>query len=188
MKSHLLPAIKLTLVCIVFFVGIYTLVLWGLATVIAPNHGQGETLQVNGKVVGYALVGQNFTAAKYFNGRPSAVGYNAAGSGGSNKGSSNPDYLKQVQLAIDTFLMTNPTVKKDEVPVELVTASGSGLDPDISPKAAMVQVSRIAKARGISEDALRSLVEKHIKKPLLGLFGPSHINVLMLNLELDQLK
>jgi K+-transporting ATPase ATPase C chain len=115
------------------------------------------------------------------------VGYNAAGSGGSNKGPSNPDYLKQVQLAIDTFLINNPTVKKADVPVEMVTASGSGLDPDISPKAAAVQIPRIAKARGISEETLVKLVNEHTDKPLLGIFGPKKINVLKLNVALDGL-
>lgn len=187
MKTHILPALKLTLVCILFFSGIYTLFIWGVAYVAAPNHGEGEVVQVNGKTVGYALIGQSFTAAKYFNGRPSAVGYNAAGSGGSNKGPSNPDYLKQVQLAIDTFLINNPTIKKEDVPVEMVTASGSGLDPDISPKAAAVQIPRIAKVRGISEETLVKLVNEHTDKPLLGIFGPKKINVLKLNVALDGL-
>src|SRR5579859_8011563 len=139
MIKHIFPAIKLSILSMLLLVVVYTAVVWGIGLVIAPNRGDGQVEKVNGKVVGYTLVGQSFTDAKYFNGRPSAVGYNAAGSGGSNKGPSNPDYLKQVRLAIDTFLLNNPTVKKEDVPVELVTASGSGLDPDISPKAAMVQ-------------------------------------------------
>ena len=99
----------------------------------APGGGKGETVSVNGKVVGYKLIGQKFTDDKYFWGRPSAVDYNAAGSAGSNKGPTNPDYLKTVQDRIDTFLVHNPGIKKEEIPSELVTASGSGLDPDISP-------------------------------------------------------
>ena len=188
MKTHLFPAIKLTLVWLIFFSGIYTVAVWGIAQFAAPNHGNGQIVTVNNKTIGYSLVGQSFTQAKYFNGRPSAVAYNAAGSGGSNKGPSNPDYLKQVQLAIDTFLINNPSVKKSDVPAELVTASGSGLDPDVSPKAALVQVPRIAKARGISEETLVKLVNMNTQGPLLGLFGPSHVNVLRLNLELDQMK
>lgn len=187
MIKHIFPAIKLSIISMLMFVVFYTLVVWGIAFVIAPNHGNGEVVKVNGKVVGYKLVGQSFTQAKYFNGRPSAVGYNAAGSGGSNKGPSNPDYLKQVQANIDTFLMKNPTVKKSEVPVELVTMSGSGLDPDISPEAAMVQIPRIAKARNISEDKLKDLVNKHTVKPLFGFLGPEHINVLLLNVDLDKI-
>ena len=184
MKKHLFPAIKLSIISMLVFVVFYTLIVWGIGYFIAPNHGNGEVVTLNGKTVGYKLVGQSFTLAKYFNGRPSAVGYNAAGSGGSNKGPSNPDYLKGVQAAIDTFLMKNPTIKKEDVPVELVTASGSGLDPDISPKAAMVQIPRIAKERHLNEDQLSVLVNKHIEKPL---FGPEHVNVLLLNVDLDKL-
>ncbi len=184
MIKHILPSIKLSIISLLLFVGIYTLVVWGIAYAVAPNHGNGEVVQVNGKTVGYKLVGQSFTQPKYFNGRPSAVSYNAAGSGGSNKGPSNPDYLKGVQSAIDTFLVYNPTVKKAELPVELVTMSGSGLDPDISPKAAMVQIARIASVRHLSEGQLTALVNKHIEKPW---FGPAHVNVLLLNVDLDKL-
>jgi K+-transporting ATPase ATPase C chain len=186
MKNNILPAIKLTLVCIIVFAVIYPLTIWGIAYVIAPNHGNGEVVTQNGKVVGYALIGQSFTQDKYFNGRPSAVGYNAAGSGGSNKGPANPEYLASVKLAIDTFLLKNPTVKREDVPVEMVTASGSGLDPDISPKAALVQVQRIAKARNISEDKLRELVKAHTEAPLFGFMGPAKVNVLKLNISLDK--
>jgi K+-transporting ATPase ATPase C chain len=160
----------------------------GAAKVIAPNHGDGATVSVNGKIVGYSLIGQSFTNDKYFIGRPSAVNYNAAGSGGSNKGPSNPEYLATVQQRIDTFLVHNPTVKKEEIPAELVTASGSGQDPDISPKGALVQVSRIAKTRNISEEKITALVNEHIQSPVFGIFGTSRVNVLQLNIDLDKLK
>src|SRR4051812_28458847 len=107
MKQHILPAIKLTFACILVFAGFYTLLIWGIAQA-GPNSAKGETVHVNNKVAGYKLEGQHFTADKYFNGRPSAVSYNAAGSGASNKGPSNPAYLKQVQDRIDTFLVHNP--------------------------------------------------------------------------------
>lgn len=188
MIKNIFSAIRLTLVCIAVFAVLYPVSIWGIAWLAAPNHGNGETLSVNGKVVGYALIGQSFTQDKYFNGRPSAVGYNAAGSGGSNKGPTNPDYLATVKLNIDTFLLKNPTVKKEDVPVELVTASGSGLDPDISPKAAYVQIARIAKVRNISEGKLKELVKEHIQAPLLGFMGPAKVNVLKLNISLDSLK
>ncbi len=187
MKQHFFPALRLTLVCIVVFMGLYTLLIWGIAQA-APDNGKGETVSVNNKVVGYKLEGQNFTADKYFNSRPSACGYNAAGSGASNKGPSNPDYLKDVQNRIDTFLVHNPSVKKEDIPSELVTASGSGLDPDLSPKGAYAQVQRIAKTRNISEEKINALVTQQIQKPLLGLFGPEKVNVLQLNIELDKLK
>ena len=187
MKNHILPAIKLTLVCIAVFAVLYPLSIWGIAYVVAPNHGNGEVLTQKGKVVGYALIGQSFTQAKYFNGRPSAVGYNAAGSGGSNKAPNNADYLTSVKFAIDTFLLNNPSVKKEDVPVELVTASGSGLDPDISAKAALVQVPRVAKARHMSEDKLKELIKEHTESPLLGFMGPAKVNVLKLNISLDNI-
>jgi K+-transporting ATPase ATPase C chain len=187
MKQNFFPALRLTLVCIVVFIGLYTLLIWVVAQA-APGNGKGETVSVNNKVVGYKLEGQNFTDDKYFNSRPSAAGYNAAGSSGSNKGPSNPDYLKQVQDRIDTFLVHNPSVKKEHIPSELVTASGSGLDPDLSLRGAYIQVARIAKTRNISEEKINALVAKQIQKPLLDLFGPEKVNILKLNIELDKLK
>ena len=151
----------------------------------APGEGDGKKVMVNGKVVGYDNVGQKFTDDKYFWGRPSAVDYNAGGSGGSNKGPSNPDYLQVVKDRIDTFLVHNPGIKKEEIPADLVTASGSGLDPHISPAAAHVQVKRIAAVRNLSEDKIRQLVDTHVEKNLL---GPSVVNVLKLNVALDELK
>jgi len=188
MKTNLFPAIKLTAICILFFVIIYSIIIWSAAYLAAPNHGKGEVVLKNGNVVGFALIGQTFTNDNYFNSRPSAVNYNAAGSAGSNKGPSNPDYLQQVQTRIDTFLIHNPGVKKSDIPVELITASGSGLDPDLSPQGALIQIPRIAKVRGFSEDKLKTLVKEHTEGPWLGLFGPSKINVLKLNLALDDLK
>jgi len=192
MKSHIIPAIKLTLVCILVFVGAYTIVVWGIGQLIAPNHGNGETINylksTNNSKYGFVNIGQTFTADKYFWSRPSAVGYNAAGSGGSNKGPTNKEYLTQVQARIDTFLVHNPSVKKSEIPVEMVTASGSGLDPHISPNSAMIQVARIAKVRNLPEDKIIALVNEHTEKPLLGIFGPSKVNVLKLNISLDNLR
>jgi K+-transporting ATPase ATPase C chain len=187
MKKYLLPSLKLTLVFLIVCSLLYPLFISAIAK-FAPGRGRGETLSVNGKVVGYANIGQKFTAGKYFRSRPSAVNYNAAGSAGSNKGPTNPDYLKQVQGRIDTFLVHNPSVKKADIPSELVTASGSGLDPDLSPQGAYVQVARIAKIRNIPEEKIQALVEQQIQKPLLGLFGPGKVNVLKLNIELDNLK
>src|SRR3954465_3691003 len=187
MKEHILPAIRLTIVCILFFCGVYTLFVMGIAQA-APAKGNGQTVTVNGKIVGYKLIGQKFTDDKYFWGRPSAVDYNAAGSSGSNKGPTNPDYLKTVHDRIDSFLVHNPGIKKEEIPAEMVTASGSGLDPDLSPASAYIQVKRVAAVRGISADKVKALVDARIEKPLLGLLGPSKINVLKLNVALDELK
>ena len=187
MKQHIIPALRLTIVCIVFFCGIYTLLIWVIAQA-APAQGKGETLSINGKVVGYSREGQSFTQDKYFWDRPSAAGYNAAGSAGSNKGPSNPDYLKDVQAKVDTFLAHNPGVKKEDIPSELVTYSGGGLDPDVSPMGAKVQVKRIAAVRGLTEEKVDALVDRYTEGPLMGIFGPSKVNVLKLNIALDNLR
>ena len=184
MKTNILSAIRLTLVTIVFFAGIYTALVYGFSFV-TPNGGQGETIVQDGKTY-YANIGQSFTQDIYFYSRPSAVGYNAAGSGGSNKGPNNPEYLATVQARIDTFLVHNPGVRKDEIPSDLVTASGSGLDPNISVAAAKVQVKRIAKLRKLNESTLLQLIDEQSEKPFLGIFGPPKINVLKINLALDQ--
>ncbi|NIJ52671.1 K(+)-transporting ATPase subunit C [Dyadobacter arcticus] len=185
MKTNIFPAIKLTLVTLIFFSAVYPALIWAVAQ-LAPNNGHGRVVTANGKKY-YANIGQTFTKDRFFNSRPSAVGYNAAGSGGSNKGPSNPEYLGIVQARIDTFLVHNPGVDKKDIPVELVTASGSGLDPDISPKAALVQVKRIASVRKVSEDKIKQIIDSNTEKPLLGLFGPDKVNVLSLNLALEKL-
>lgn len=186
MKEHIFPAIKLTALLLLLCAGIYPLLVWGIALA-TPQKGNGEIIQANGKRY-YANLAQKFTDDRYFQSRPSAVDYNAAGSAGSNKGPSNTDYLATVQSRIDTFLIHNPGIDKKEIPVDLIAASGSGLDPDISVKAAFVQVKRIAKIRGIAEPNLEELILTYTEKPLLGLFGPERINVLKLNIALDQLK
>jgi K+-transporting ATPase ATPase C chain len=187
MKKYILPSLKITLVMLVLCSVLYPLFIAAVGK-LTPGHGDGETVMVNGKVVGYALIGQKFDKDKYFWSRPSAVGYNAAGSAGSNKGPTNPDYLKDVQSKIDSFLVHNPGVRKEDIPAELVTYSGSGLDPDLSPKGAYVQVARIAKTRNIPEEKIKALVDQHIERSLFGIFGPEKVNVLKLNVELDNLK
>jgi K+-transporting ATPase ATPase C chain len=184
MKKYILPSIKLSIVFILVCSLIYPLLIAAVGR-LTPGRGKGETVEVNGKVVGYANIGQRFSADRYFWSRPSTVGYNAAGSGGSNKGPSNPDYLKDVQAHIDTFVAHNPTVRKEDIPAELVTYSGSGLDPDLSPAGAKIQVARIAAVRHIPPDKLNALVDHYTQRPLLGIFGPSRVNVLKLNIALD---
>jgi K+-transporting ATPase ATPase C chain len=187
MKNHWITGLKMTFLTIFLFGVLYPLLITGIAMIVAPNGGRGEEVVVNGKVVGFELIGQKFDDDRYFNSRPSAVDYNAAATGGSNKGPTNPVYLAQVQARIDTFLVHNPGVKKKDIPVDLVTASGGGLDPHISPEGARVQINRIAKVRGIDADKLEALVQTHVEQPLLGL-GTSRVHVLHLNIALDELK
>jgi K+-transporting ATPase ATPase C chain len=183
--KNIFSILKFTLFMVVLLAVIYPMAIFGIAQ-LAPNKGKGETVTVNGKVVGYQKIGQKFDKSNYFWGRPSAVDYNAAGSGGSNKGPSNSDYLALVQKRIDTFLIVHPYLKKSEIPSDMVTASGSGLDPNISPKGALIQVKRVAKERNISEDKVQALVQAKINSPAV--IGTATVNVLELNVALDLLK
>lgn len=185
-KSNIVKSVKITLAFCVFLSVFYILVLWLFAKTAGPNGGNAEVLALDGKVVGTANVGQSFTQDIYFRGRPSAVDYNGASSGGSNKGTTNPEYLAEVEARIDTFLVKHPYLQRSEVPAEMVTASGSGLDPHISPAGAAVQVRRVAEARGLSVESVQALVDEYTEKPLLGLFGTPTVNVLKLNVALDE--
>ena len=187
--KNLKVAFRLTIVmCVLLSFG-YVAALWLFAKVAGPGKGNAEVVELNGKVVGAANVGQQFTKDIYFWGRPSCAGdgYNAANSCGSNKGPTNPEYLAEVETRIDSFLVHHPYLKRKDVPAEMVTASGSGLDPDITAESARVQVKRVADARRLDEHLVASLVEKSIERPLLGLFGPAKVNVLKLNVALDKL-
>jgi K+-transporting ATPase ATPase C chain len=187
MKTYISPALKLSLILIVILSGLYPLAIAAIGN-FTPGHGDGETVSYKGRVVGYANIGQKFTKDQYFWSRPSAANYQADAGAGSNKGPSNPDYLKDVKARIDTFLKHNPDVKREEIPAELVTASGSGLDPDLSPAGAKVQVARIAKIRNIPAEQVVKIIDNNTENPLFGLFGPPKVNVLKLNVALDELK
>lgn len=183
-------SIKITLAFCVFFSLFYILVLWIFAQFAGPNKGNAETVTLNGKVVGAANVGQMFTEDIYFWGRPSCAGdgYDATSSSGSNKGVTNPEYLKEVEARVDTFLVHHPYLSRKDVPAEMVTASASGLDPNITPASAYVQVKRVAQARGVNEAEVAAIVDKMVEKPLLGLFGTEKVNVLKLNVALEEAK
>ncbi len=183
--KNIFSILKFTVLMILVFAVIYPLAIWGIAQ-FAPNRGKGETISVNGKVVGYQKIGQKFDKSNYFWGRPSAVDYNAAGSAGSNKSASNADYLAIVQKRIDTLLLVHPYLQKADIPADMVTASGSGLDPNISPEGALMQVKRVAFERKLSEAKVQKLVENKIYKP--SLVGTATVNVLELNVALDELK
>lgn len=188
MKSFI-KAFRLTIVFCVFLSVTYILVLWLFAHVAGPDGGNAEVATLNGKAVGAANVGQQFTQDIYFWGRPSCAGdgYDAANSCGSNKGPTDPEYLAEVEARVDTFLVHHPYLARKDVPAEMVTASGSGLDPDITPQSARVQVKRVAAARGMDEQQVADMVEKSVQSPFLGLFGTEKINVLKLNMALDEL-
>ncbi len=184
MKKYLLPSLRLTIVLLVLCCGVY----FSLVSFIgrfAPGNGGGEKLLLNGRVVGYERIGQRFTQDRYFWGRPSAVDYNAAGSAGSNKGPGNADYLVLVEARIDSFLVHNPGVARKNIPAEMVTASGSGLDPEISPAAAIIQVKRVAAARQLPEAGVLALVNSQTHHNPV---GPDVVHVLKLNIALDELK
>ncbi|MCF3107256.1 potassium-transporting ATPase subunit C [Niabella sp. CC-SYL272] len=180
MKQHILPALRLTLVLMLLCVGFYPLLLSGFAR-LTPEKGKGEMITDSRGKSYYANIGQRFDSSIYFHSRPSAVAYNAGGSGGSNKGPNNPDYLKEVRQRVENFKQLNPGAV---IPADIVTASGSGLDPDISVAAANAQVARIARVRGLAQQSVQELVNNHIDHRFL---GPRKINVLKLNIDLDKL-
>lgn len=186
MFKHLKQSLILTIFCILLFGMLFPVVIVGVGKIF-PDASNGKPLYKNGEIIGYENIGQSFTDDRYFWGRPSAVDYNAAGSGGSNKGPSNPEYLQIVKDRIDTFLVHNPRIKKEDIPSELITASGSGLDPHITMQGAIIQIKRVAAARNITEEKLIQLVQVNIEKPSLGFIGQERVNVLKLNLALDEL-
>lgn len=181
-------AVKMTLVLMVLTGIIYPIVVFGIADVIFPSQAGGSLITHGGRVVGSAVIGQNFSQERYFHGRPSAAGdkgYDASNSGGSNLGPTNKTLISTVDSRIKTVVEENPGINPSDVPIDLVTASGSGLDPEISPAAAEIEMARVAKARGVSPDLVRSLIRENTRGRLLGVFGEPGVNVLKLNLALD---
>jgi potassium-transporting ATPase KdpC subunit len=187
MKQILISAVLVTAVLTVLTGLVYPLVMTGLAQALFHRQSNGSLVEVNGKVVGSELIGQKFTRPEYFHGRPSGAGdgYDAANSGATNLGPTNQKLADRVRDDVKKFREENPTYT-GPIPADLLTSSGSGLDPHISPASAFVQIDRVAKARGAAFDAVRRTVEKHIEGRQWGIFGEPRVNVLMLNLDLDR--
>jgi potassium-transporting ATPase KdpC subunit len=184
MKKNFLISLWFTLVTTVMFGILYPLVITGLAQTLFPSKANGQLIERNGKIVGSKIIGQSFAGPGYFHSRPSAAGtgYDATSSSGSNLGPTNKTLLDRVKVDVERVQTENSSTR---VPVDLVTASGSGLDPHTSPAAAEFQVPRVAKERGISEANLRALVQKFTEERQFGVLGEPRVNVLELNLELD---
>jgi K+-transporting ATPase ATPase C chain len=198
MLKHLRPAITMIVLMTILTGLVYPLAMTGVAGVLFPKQAKGSLIERDGAIIGSEWIGQNFTSDKYFHGRPSATTtadpqdatktipdpYNAANSAGSNNGPTSQALIDRVKQDSQRLAAENPSVP---VPVDLVTTSASGLDPDVTPAGALFQVPRVAKARGLNEERVRALVETHISGRLLGILGEAHVNVLELNLALDRL-
>lgn len=185
MKKNLWISILMTIVTTVLLGLIYPLVVTGIAQVIFPHKANGQLITKDGKVIGSSIIGQNFSGAEYFHSRISAAGngYDAANSGGTNFGPTNQKLIDRVKADVAADQAQNPATP---VPIDLVTSSASGLDPDITPANAEFQLARVAKARGITTEQLRAMVSKHTQGRQFGVLGEPRVNVLELNLDLDQ--
>ena len=185
MKKNLLISIWMTIATTVIFGLIYPILVTGLAQLIFPHKANGQLIEHNGAIVGSSLIGQGFSSPGYFHSRPSAAGngWDAANSGGSNLGPTNQKLIDRVKGDVATAQTENPGTP---VPIDLVTTSASGFDPDITPAAAEFQLPRVANARGVTPEQVRSLVVKHTLGRQLGFLGEARVNVLELNLDLDQ--
>jgi len=185
-QSALRPSIGLILVGFLIAGVLYSVLSVSIAQLLFPKQANGSLIELNGRIVGSRLVGQNFVSEQYFHGRPSAVSYNVDGMAGSNLAVSNPDLQKQIKERTMQFAQYNQ-ITEQQVPLDMITASASGIDPDISSDSALLQVKRVAQQRHLFEPQIKKLVQQQIQPAQLGLYGQARVNVLQLNLALDQL-
>ena len=188
MWQEILPGLRIKIFMTILVGVIYPLAVTGIAQAVFPHRANGSLVKVNGQVVGSALIGQNFAKPEYFQPRPSAAGndgYDASASSGSNLGPTNQKLADRVKASVEKFRKENPDYK-GPIPADLLTTSASGLDPHLSPAAALAQAPRVAKARGVQTPAVERLIEQLTEGPDLGFLGESRVNVLQLNLELDK--
>lgn len=184
----MLKNLRISLVLLLICGVAYPLAMTGISQVIMPAKADGSMIQdEDGDIVGSELIGQMFTDPSYFSGRVSSIEYNAAGSGSGNYAPSNQDMIERTKKDIEEFLKNNPYVEKEDIPADLLTNSGSGLDPHISPIAARIQVPRVARERGLTEEKLEKLIKEQTEGRQFGVFGEPRVNVLKLNMALDQL-
>jgi K+-transporting ATPase ATPase C chain len=178
----------LILIIFSFLLGVvYPLVMTGIAQLFFSHRANGSMIVSNGKIIGSELIGQQFLLPTYFHSRPSDCDYNAASSSSSNLGPSNPELFKQVRERINRARAENEIADSTKIPADLVLASASGLDPEISPQSALLQVARIAKSRNLSITTVQQLIEQNIQQPFIGVFGQPRVNVLTLNIALDSI-
>ncbi len=196
LKSALLISVVMVVLCGV----LYPLLMTGISQMIFPSQANGSLVKVGDKVIGSALLGQDFSDPRFMKGRPSAVGYNVytveekkngqytgVASGSQNFAPSNPELLLRMEASLEAFLKANPTVDKADIPMDLLTTSGSGLDPHISPEAAQIQVPALAENTGISEQDLEQIIESRTNRQVLAVFGEPTVNVLLVNLDIAQI-
>lgn len=202
MLQTLKKCVLVTLVLLLICGLIYPLLLTGISQLVFPHQANGSIVEVNGEKIGSELIGQDFTDSRFLRGRVSSVGYNTyteedlvadadgntayggVGSGSFNYAPTNPDLIARIEADLETFLAANPEIKKEDIPTDLLTASGSGLDPHISPEAAKVQLPAIAVATGLSEDELQKMVDNNTEGKFIGIFGEERVNVFMTNIEI----
>lgn len=182
--KEIIKSLRTILVFAVILGILYPLVMTGISTIAFKSQAEGSLVYSDNKLVGSNLIGQNFSGDMWFHGRPSASSYDGLKSGGTNLAMSNPDFKKNTEANIDSFLSQNPGIKKEDIPADIVTASASGLDPEISVDAAYLQAKRVAAENGMTEEQVKSVIDKNKSGKFINIFGQDRVNVLKLNIDI----